>query len=229
MKVTKMVDLPDEYTCNICNVIKPVSDMCVAHHRKEGIFYLRPRCKDCHNARERGTRREYKRKYLQRWRARNPQLNESYWRDNPRVKEKARIRAAARSNEKHEALLIQGRLNRRGFGISLKEAEELLNKFGRCYPTRYGLTPEGLRECERIRGAMRRRGSKQMRPVEIRIMAYEDGLYIKPSRQIVPYKCAAKRLRKWQKQRKAAVTFNDKLSQLPRIKEEKRDIKRRAA
>lgn len=204
MKVTTLIDLPDVYTCNVCNETKPIAEMCVTRHRKEKIFDLRPRCKDCHNESERGHRREWKRKYLQRWRSRNATLNESYWKDNPRVKEQARLRAAAHFTEKHDAILIQGRLNRRGHGVSLQEAEELLHKFGRCYPSRFGLTPEGLRECERIRGAMRRRASKRrIRLVDIRIMVYEDGLFIKPSSQPVPYKSAAKNLRRWQHEQKA--------------------------
>jgi hypothetical protein len=176
--------------------------MVVVRRREVNGFHLRPRCKECHNARERGHRREWKRKYQQRWRAKNAKLNKSYW-HNPTAREKARLKAAARSEEINAALLIQGRLRRKGMQVSLQEAGELLKQFGRCYPTRYGLTAEGLRACERIRSAMRRRGSKRLLPVQIRMMVYEDGYYIKPSRQRPPYQSSAENLRRWQREQKA--------------------------
>lgn len=203
-KAPHFSELPGEHTCNLCQATKPITAMVIVRNRREGVYQVRPRCKDCHNQRERGHRREWKRKYLQRWRARNKELNDSYWR-NPEARERARINHARRFAEKHDAILIQGRMNRRGMGITIKEAEELLKRFGRCYPTRLGLTPEGLRECERIRSAFRRSGSKR-RPTnfEIRLMVYEDGLHIPPSKQPKPFKDAAKRLRRLQRARHPA-------------------------
>ncbi|MEK6323591.1 MAG: hypothetical protein AABN33_18275 [Acidobacteriota bacterium] len=197
MKVQAMGLLPSEYGCNLCGLTKPVAEMVLVRLRREKAYLLRPLCKDCHNQRERGHRREWKTKYLRGWRFRNRQLSDSYWRGNPAVKEKARIRAAARFEKKHEAILIQGRLNRRGMGVSLKQAEELLQRFGPCYPSRLGLTPRGLRECERIRAGLRRRRTKRISTFEIRLMVYEDGLHIKPGRQTKPFLKAAERLREW--------------------------------
>lgn len=197
MNVSKPTDLPDEYGCKICGETKPVDQMVVVHKRRERVYYLRPRCKDCHNKKERGHRRDWKRKYLKRWRSRNAKVVKSYY-DNDVARENARINAAARFKKDHEAILIQGRMGRHGLSISLAEAKELLDQYGRCYPTRFGLTPQGLQECERIRGAMRRRGSKRLTALQIRIMVYEDGNYVKPGVQVVPYQNAAERLRRWQ-------------------------------
>jgi len=203
MIVAKLSDLPSEYTCNLCGRTKPVNEMVVVRRRDVGGFHLRQRCKECHNARERGHRREYKRKYLQRWRAKNADVDKSYW-NNPESREKARVRAAGKFKDQtyHEALLIQGRLNRRDMEVSISEAKELLQTYGRCYPSRFGLTPEGLKECERIRSRMRQRGGKVLPSFQIRLMVYEDGFYITPARQPVPYKSAARRLRKWQKEQR---------------------------
>jgi hypothetical protein len=180
--------------------------MVLVRLRRENLYYLRPRCKSCHNGRERGHRREWKRKYLQRWRAKNAKLNESYWKGSDRVRERGRVNAARRFKENHDALLIQGRLRRRGMPVSINEAKELLRKYGPCYPSRFGLTRAGLKECERIRSVQRRRNPRcRLSPVEIRIMVYEDGLHIKPSRQRRPYKESAKKLRKWQRARRVGL------------------------
>jgi hypothetical protein len=201
MKVEKLDQLPPEYGCKLCGLTKPLAEMIVVHVRREQSYRLRPRCKACHNERERGHRREWKREYLKRWRRGNARLNRSYW-DNEQARENNRIRAGERFREKHDAILIQGRLRRHGIAVSFKEAEALLAKFGRCYPTRYGLTQEGLRECERIRSAMRRIG-RRISPIEIRIMVYEDGLYIKPNRQPRPYQRSAEKLRQWHRGQKS--------------------------
>lgn len=205
MKVANPKLFPAEYKCNACGLTKPVAEMISVRLRREKLYYLRPRCKACHNAKERGHRREWKRKYLQRWRKQNAALNESYWR-NDRVKEQCRVNAARRLSDQqyHDAILIQGRMNRRGMGISIKEAQGLLRRFGPCYPTRFGLTPKGLKECERIRAALRRRGAKRISPFEIRLMVYEDAKsnYIKPRLQKRPYQNAAEKLRKWQRDRR---------------------------
>lgn len=195
-------DLPPSAFCQICETEKPIGEMMVAYLRKEKLFRLRPRCKECHNKTEQGNRRDYKRKYLQDWRKKNSKVNKSYWKDNPAYKERARINALRRFNEKHEAILIQGRLNRRGMQVTIAEAEELLKLYGRCYPTPQGLTPAGLKECERIRGTMRRRRGKKLSSFQIRLIVYEDGLedkklIISHHRQPIPYKKAAKRLKKY--------------------------------
>lgn len=209
MKAVNPKDLPPVHTCNVCALTKPVEEMQVTFHRKEKIYYLRPRCKDCHNKKERGHRKEWKRKYQQEWRKRNKDLNDSYWKGNEEVREQARIRAAKRLKEKHDAILIQGRLRRHGRRVTLKEAERLLKRFGRCYPTRYGLTPEGLKECERIRSRMRLTGNKlRLTALDIRIMVYEDGLFMKPSHQLKharPYRRASENLLKFHRTRRAVL------------------------
>lgn len=200
-------DLPDQHTCNVCNQTKPVDEMIVIYNRKEKVYYLRPRCKDCHNKKERGHRREWKRNYLRAWRKRNRQVNESYWKDNADVREQGRLNAARRlaNPEYHEAVLIQGRLRRQlKLRITIVEAKELLAQFGRCYPSRFGLTEAGLRECERIRSTMRRNGTKKrFSAIQIRMMVYEDGYFINPSRQPQPYQNAAEKLRRWQASRRS--------------------------
>lgn len=199
-RAARVSDLPSAALCLMCGETKPRAQMIVVHERKQGQYRLRPRCKDCHNERERGHRREWKRRYLKKWRARNAALTKSYW-DNAEEREKARVNSYRRFVENHEALLIQGRLRRRGFPTSIAEAKDLLQRFGRCYPSRYGLTEEGLREAERIRKQRRRK--LKLSAVEIRIMLYEDGLFIPPDRQPVPYQTAGRRLREWQAQRAA--------------------------
>lgn len=207
MKVEKVSDLPAEFGCKQCTAVKPIDDMCVVHLKREGVYYVRPRCKECHNEKEKGHRREYKREYLRAWRKKNRALNDSYWKDDPEVREKARINAQKRlSNvETHEATLIQGRLRRSlDEHVSMTEAKELLRTFGRCYPTRFGLTPEGLKECERIRANQRRKKPRfKLRPIEIRVMVYEDGLHIAPTKQPIPYESAAENLRRWHRDKRS--------------------------
>lgn len=216
MRVSKLSELPEKYGCKVCGATKPVDEMIVVHNRRAKNYYLRPRCKDCHNNKERGHRREWKTQYQRDWRTRNRKLNDSYWKDNAQVREKARLNAARRLQdiEIHEATLIQGRLRRRlNMLVSLEEAKTLLRRFGRCYPSRFGLTDVGLRECERIRSRMRNKATKKwFSQIEIRMMVYEDGLHVKPERQVIPYQSAAEKLRNWQtlrrvdeqQQRKAA-------------------------
>jgi hypothetical protein len=207
MIVAKLSELPSEYACNLCGKAKPVAEMVVVRRRDLNGFHLKPRCKECHNAKERGHRREWKRKYQQKWRAKNRQLNDSYRKDNEQAKERSRISASRYYSKNRDALAIRRRLATRGINVTVEEATEMLKKYGVCYPTRYGLTPEGLRECERIRSKMRCRNSKRLSPVEIRMLVYEDGFYIKPSRQKKPYQKAAKRLSEMRRQeegRKAA-------------------------
>jgi len=206
VKVAKRSDLPKEHACKKCGDTKCLEQIVVTRNRRDGTFTVRDICKDCHNEHEQGHRREYKRNYLRRWRRQNAQLNESYWRNNPIVKEKARVNAARRFKSDHEAILIQGRLNRHGMSVSLAEAKILFAQFGRCYPSRFGLTPDGLRECERIRSAFRR-GKHKLRfsALDIRIMVYEDGLFIKPHLQPVPYRIASARLRQWHQQQREKV------------------------
>jgi hypothetical protein len=166
--------------------------------RKSGDYLVRALCKECQNARERGHRREWKRNYLRRWRKYNAELNESYWRDaNARDRETINARARLRVAKHHHALLIQGRLRRRlGMHVTLAEAKKLLRRFGPCYPTQSGLSPKGVRAVERIRSRMRNRGGAYP-VIAIRLIVYEDGLFIKPAEQKIPYRFAAQKLRAW--------------------------------
>ncbi|HWF03415.1 MAG TPA: hypothetical protein VHA06_07000 [Candidatus Angelobacter sp.] len=207
MRFKTIQQLPEKHVCRKCTKEKPISEMIVIRERRTGDILLRARCKECNNKQERGHRREYKTKYLKSWRKNNPEVNESYWRQSTadnRVLINAR--AYERFQRHHEAILIQGRLSRRGIKVSIAGAKGLYKKYGRCYPTRFGLTPAGLRECERIRSSQRRaEDSKRFSSLEIRMMVYEDGFYITPRRQPVPYKAAAQRLRSFQAQRHKAL------------------------
>lgn len=209
MRVRSRADLPAVYRCRLCGKDKVIDDMVLVH--TEGLYVLRPRCKACHNARERGHRREWKAKYLRLWRKRNSELAESYRTKKTPEELREYYRAnAARYRARHgDALAIQRRLRGRGLHIPIAEADDLLKRFGPCYPTRLGLTPAGLRECERIRARLRRIGSP-LEAFEIRMMVYEDGenkdnvvaeaksdYYIKPAEQKAPYQDAAEHLRQW--------------------------------
>lgn len=199
-RAAKLDDLPKEYGCNLCGRTKPLAEMVVVFVRREKVYRLRPRCKECHNARERGHRREWKREYLRSWRERNKELNDSYWKDNDHVRERSRINASRYVEKHRDALAIRRRLKTRGIEVSVEEAEGLLKKFGRCYPTRFGLTPEGLRECENVRDAQRRLAPEQrLTPLEIRMAVYDEGLFIEPSHQPEPYQHASNRLREYQR------------------------------
>lgn len=180
--------------------------MILRRSRKLNIYDLRPRCKKCHNEKERKHRREYKKSYLQKWRKKNAELSKTYG-NNPETKKKVAENALKRFNKKHEAILIQGRMRRRGINVGIDEAEELLKTFGRCYPSPQGLSKEGLRECERIRSRLRVSpktsfGARMPTNFEIRLMVYEDSLedtrfLISPEKQPIPYQKAAERLRKY--------------------------------
>lgn len=208
MKFLQLKDLPTEYFCNYCETTKPIGEMFVVHLRREKYYKLRPICKSCFNARQRSHRREYKTKYLQNWRKTNAKLNKSYW-NNSDAREKARINAAKRNSELHDAVLIQGRMRRKGMKVSIKEAAELLEKFGRRYPSPQGLTTAGRRECERIRAKLRwrKRDYGVMTNFEIRLMVYEDSadnpsFVIKPHLQSEIYQTAARNMRKYWRERK---------------------------
>lgn len=205
VKVQSMSELPEKGHCLKCDSDKPIAEMIVVRLRGSRLIYLRPRCKACHNERERGHRREWKRNYLRRWRRWNAELNESYWRQR-NAEKRTELSAAAyqRFRKDHAALLVQGRLRRRlGMRVPLEEAKQLVETYGVCYPTRYGLTELGLRECERIRSSMRRIG-KHLDPVEIRMMVYADGHYEKPRRQKMPYQHASRQLQRWHEKQRAA-------------------------
>jgi alkylated DNA repair protein (DNA oxidative demethylase) len=208
MKAAKLEDLPVEGHCNHCDKTKPRAEMIVTRLRAEKVYYMRPKCKECHNAHERGYRRDYKRLYLQKWRKNNADVNTAYWKDNPVVREKARITAAVfRSNpDNKDAVAIQRRMRKRGHQVTLEEARELLAKYGRCYPTRYGLTTQGRRECERIRSRQRGFDNRHRRlsSFDIRLMVYEDSdenpvFLIPPAKQIEPYQKAARNMRNYQR------------------------------
>lgn len=210
MMYDRMDQMPKTGLCRKCMEEKPIKEMIVVRHKKQKKFSLRCRCKKCHNEKERGYRREYKTKYLRRWRKNNPELTESYWKDHQAENRPIMAERARKRIEKyHYAILIQGRMKRRlGTSITVHEAQELLRTFGPCYPTRFGLTPSGLRECERIRSAQRRLpAGKRDKPVEIRMMVYADSKhhFIKPRLQKPPYQTAAQRLSQWQSDRKKAA------------------------
>lgn len=189
---TKMsvADMPLTYAREICD------------KEGDGIFA-------CNNIAERGHRREYKRQYLKNWRKNNPELNNSYWKGDAQVREAARVRAATRSQADKDAIAIQRRLRTQGESVTIAEARELLAKYGRCYPSRYGLTDLGLRRCEQIRSRLRNRkgkrasfGYQMLSSFEIRVMVCEEsegekGLVIPPDQQPVPYQKAAENLRRY--------------------------------
>ncbi len=203
MRFKTLAELPEKYTCLKCGEEKQLVDMIVIHERKTDSYLLRARCKECHNKRERGNRRTYKTAYLKRWRKDNAALSESYVKQYVDLnREKINSQATARFRKKHHALLIQGRLRRHGIKVGILEAQRLLKKFGPCYPQRPGLTPSGLKECERLR-AMYRRSKRPYSAFEIRLMVYDDGLFVKPDSQKIPYQAAASNLRKWHKKLKS--------------------------
>jgi hypothetical protein len=199
MIVKSISEIPASYVCNRCGHEKPIGEIVVVHLRKEGVYLIRRRCKDCNNRKERGHRREWKRRYLRRWRRENPKLNESYWRKASADKTKVNTHARAHFKNNHHAILIQGRLRRRlGMHVTLNEARSLVSEYGPCYPSMQGLSRKGINQCEQIRSRLRHRG---IRPnlVEIRMMVYADGYYIKPRKQKIPYQYAAENLRRWWK------------------------------
>jgi hypothetical protein len=207
-KAATLEELPEEYFCKLCGHTKPLKEMVVVFIKSEQVYRLRALCKNCHNTRERGHRREWKRDYLRRWRENNSERNTSYWKDNPKVREQSRVNAERRNMKHHDALRIQSRLKTRGVITTLQEAETLLKRFGNCYPTRFGLTKEGLRECERIRSLSRKPGAKRLTPIEIRISVYEKGMFIKPCDQPRAYQKAAQRLSELQQKRRSSPSTN---------------------
>lgn len=219
MTYQRRQDVPEKAKCLLCKTEKAVAEM-VLLRLGSGEWYLRPRCKECHNARERGHRREWKTKYLQRWRRHNADLNQEYVRkqNSPENREHRNAVAYRHFKKNHHAILIQGRIRRAtGESLPIAECRKLLRKYGRCYPTRFGLTPAGLRECERIRGR-NKRAKVRFTPVEIRMMVYEDGVdnwddcgtdrstgnrwVIPPAQQPTPYKVAAAKLTRLQAEKK---------------------------
>lgn len=200
MKAKLLKDLPTSRTCNRCDIDKPREEMIVQHRNdKGGYFYMRPICKDCYNAKERGHRREYKRKYLENWRKKNRALDKSY-RQTDHYREKAAKRSYTYFKANHAAILIKKRLAFRDIHVTLDEAKEMLEQFGPCYPTPQGLTKKGLRECERIRSRLRVRNVDRRRrqtAVEIRMMVYEEAgdFVIPPDQQEMPYRSRSERMK----------------------------------
>lgn len=199
-------ELPEKYRCRKCRRKKPIAEMILIYRKKQKHYLLRPRCKECHNKKERRHRRQWKTRYLRAWRARNAELNRSYW-DNPERRKKAtqRARRKRRNQNYCDALAIQRRLRSRSIKVTFREAKQLLQQYGPCYPTRFGLTPEGLKECERIRSRKRLHGDP-VSTIEIRMMVYEDGSFITPERQKRPFQKAAERLRNWWKRQRTEVS-----------------------
>lgn len=206
-KTDRVDELPAERQCNRCRGTKPREQMIVQHRTdpKGNYYYFRPFCKECNNTRERGHRREYKTKYLRRWRRENKALTRSYW-DNPQAREQNTSNAADYVRRNKDAIAIQRRLRKRGHLITMAEARDLLDKFGRCYPTKYGLTIRGQKACERMRSRLRSRQVDRRRrqsPFEIRMMVYEEGLekgsgyLVAPDQQPEPYQYARENLRQW--------------------------------
>lgn len=206
MRFADIKNLPETHRCNLCGSEKPIVEMSVVYIRREKHYKLRPRCKPCHNERERGRNRERKTAYQRRWRARNRALNESYWKGNPARREQARKSAEKQRRENGAAIAIRRKMNKRGMDITIAEAKELLEKYGRCYPGIAGLTETGRRECERIRSRLRKRGGRVLSSFKIRLMVYEDGaendFVIPPALQPIPYEKQAERGRQWQRNRR---------------------------
>lgn len=212
-KTDRFDQLPLSRTCNRCGATKSREQMIIQHCRNDSgnYYYFRPLCKDCNNARERGHRRVYKTKYLQRWRRQNTELNESYWKGSDLVREAARVRAQNFTPEQKDAIAIQRRLRSRGEFVTIEDARELLSKYGRCYPTQFGLTLSGRKRCEQIRSRLRTRsrkngsfGYRMMTSFEIRLMVYEESeeelhYLIPPDKQPVPYQTAAANLKRYWK------------------------------
>ena len=124
MIVDSFSDLPEEYGCNVCGATKPIGEMVVVQLRQRKKVMVRRRCKKCNNARERGHRREYKTKYLRRWRKNNAELNESYWRQSQADKRvELNARAYTRFRKNHAAILIQGRMCRYGMSGQSRRSE----------------------------------------------------------------------------------------------------------
>jgi hypothetical protein len=200
VKAKLIKDLPAERICNRCDTSKPRVEMVVQHRTDNGgFFYMRPICKSCHNARERGHRREYKKQYLDNWRKRNAGLDKSY-RQTDHYRQKAAERSYRYFKANHAAILIKKRLAYREIPVTLAEAKELLERFGPCYPTRQGLTKAGLRECERIRSRLRVRNVDRRRrqtATEIRMMIYEEDarFVIPPDEQEMPFKSRSERMK----------------------------------
>lgn len=211
MKFLSANDLPKEWSCKVCTKQKPLAEMMVTFNRKGKWYRTKPRCKDCHNEKERGNRREYKRKYLKRWIAGHRKTLKSY-RQKPAAMALNLKRSQKFFDDNAEAIRIQKRLRTHGFKCDLSQAREYLETFGPCYPTRYGLSKSGMRECERIRGKQRynRNLKLKLRGIDIRIMVYEDAvaddksLMIAPDKQPRPYQSRSRGLSAWhQKQREA--------------------------
>ncbi|MBK6589862.1 MAG: hypothetical protein IPG22_16365 [Acidobacteria bacterium] len=210
-KTDRFDQLPLSRTCNKCGKDKMRDEMIIQHRHDDSgnYYYFRPRCKDCNNSAERGHRREYKTKYLQNWRKQNAEVNESYWR-NDETREAAKVRARSFSQDHKDAIAIQRRLYNRGEQVTIAAARELLALYGRCYPTRYGLTLKGLKRCEQIRSRLRSRSEKyrMLSSFEIRVMVYEEseeevGLVIPPEQQPIPYPKAAENLRNFHQRKNA--------------------------
>ena len=86
--------------------------MIVIRQKKQRNILLRPRCKKCHNRRERGHRREYKTAYLRRWRDYNAELVESYWKKRAREDVNACARRRSRSACFCQMSIVHHSLNR---------------------------------------------------------------------------------------------------------------------
>lgn len=166
-------ELPATAFCLQCQTEKPIADIMTIFSRKRKLFRIRPRCKKCHNEKEKGNRREYKRNYLQNWRKNNPNLSKTYWESKEVLNERAKQRYA----KNRDAMLIQVRMRRRGIYLMIDEARSILHEFGRNYMLPSGLSNEGKKECARIRSRLRNRtknGHRMPKNWEIRLMVFED-------------------------------------------------------
>ena len=224
MHYNSLIELPLESVCKVCLLSKPVAEMIVIFSRAGKKYYLRPRCKECHNQKERNHRREWKRNYLKKWRKNNVQTTKSYY-DNDIAREKAKHNAARRYKKNQSALLVQKRLKNHGLKVSIEEAKDLVNKYGWCYPLPSGLTVRGKKEVERIRSTFRRR-KKKYNLFEIRMMVYEDDcekyyFVIEPSKQPSPFHSTPDQPRK----AKYRIEKNGTKFKIVKIRHKKSDIK----
>ena len=181
MTFEKISDMPPNHLCNACQTVKPVGEMLVVYIKREKRYKLRPKCKPCHNLKERGHRRRQKREYLRKWRKRNKELTNSYHKTEAH-REKARISSMRFYHQNRDVILIKLRFKSKRIIISTAEAKKFLKRFGRSYPKPGGLTKEGRIMCERIRSRNRNRngGRQTLSSFEIRLMVYDDGFFTPP-------------------------------------------------
>lgn len=198
-----MAEVPRLQQCRKCGQERAALDM-VIRRRRDGSIYCRPRCKACHNAFERGRRREWKTAYLRRWRRKNPELARSYWRSKRDKPTEAAY--ARRWVRRHQlAYRVQFRMRRRGQHMDIDSCASLVREFGPAYPLANGLNRDGLRAVERWRSRLRAKRIACPR-WKIIMKAYERQQYRLPA-SLQPLFMPGRRqaiLARWATRRRAA-------------------------